>query len=174
MKPSEIKNLNLENWLKADAALCVFLQEDENGSLSNPTGREWLEDILEPALETHVSDDICVLFEVARGTIAYGYFYYPLYTVGMDQLFRVQDAAVGERSTREGGPGPRSTFKERLDWLGKHQRIDNARLLQLDAARRLRNSASHASTQSLATPIMAIDCLGTTATILNDLLRPST
>jgi hypothetical protein len=71
------------------------------------------------------------MWEVARGVLLYGWFYYPLYALGEHQLRRVADAAVLRRYQQAGGPPNKKRdpddgqlrwpdFKRRVEWLTDH------------------------------------------------------
>ena len=60
------------------------------------SGQEWLSLFLDPTLSKSVPENVRALFEVARRSSAYGYFFYPLYTLACEQLFRIAEAAVSE------------------------------------------------------------------------------
>jgi hypothetical protein len=75
--------------------------------------------------------EVRVMWEVARGVLLYGWFYYPLYALGEHQLRRVADVAVLYRYQQAVGPPNKKpnpedgqptwpSFKRRVDWL-----IDN-------------------------------------------------
>jgi hypothetical protein len=51
-----------------------------------------------------VPEPIRELFDVARGAMIYGWFFYPLFRLGEDQLHRVVEAAVVARYTRRRKP----------------------------------------------------------------------
>jgi hypothetical protein len=62
-----------------------------------PTRDKRAEEFLEPILCKETPKDIINLFEVARGCLLYGYFYYPLYTIGIENLYRVLEGAVSRK-----------------------------------------------------------------------------
>ena len=74
-----------------------------------------------------VPAEIHDLFAVARGAMLYGYFFYPLYTLAAEQLYRVVEAAVSYKYELAGGPKKMSrpktgkttkpTFEDKIDWL---------------------------------------------------------
>jgi hypothetical protein len=43
--------------------------------------------------------------------------YYPLLTLGAEQLLRVVEGAIAYEFKDKGGPGIRRTFQKRIDWL---------------------------------------------------------
>jgi len=86
------------------------------------TPERWTEWFLEPQLDPIVPGEVRTMFNVARGAMLYGCFFYPLYTLGTEQLYRVADAATWHRCRQLGKPlpagGPKNeTFKNRVTWL---------------------------------------------------------
>ena len=97
MSDLRIKQLSVRNWLEPDAAVKFFVGASADGCTHELVGADWLEEVLDPKVEQQVPQEIRELFEVARGAMAYAYFFYPLYTLALEQLLRVADAAVLHR-----------------------------------------------------------------------------
>jgi len=106
-----------------------------------------------------VPQDIQALFEVARGALLYGYFFYPLYALAVEQLFRVAEAAVSHQCKALGAPNSKKRFAEKIRWLAKRGVIPETDIPTWNAVRELRNSASHPERQSIFTPGMATGSL---------------
>ncbi len=115
--------------------------------------------ILAPELLESVPAEVQALFEVARGAMAYGYFFYPLYTLAAQQLFRVAEAAVAYKCEALRVPKSERTFKKKIRWLVDHGTIPEPELNRWQACRELRNVASHPDSQSILTPGNAIGIL---------------
>jgi hypothetical protein len=112
------KELSIANWLEADKPSTVWVTMLANGKIVPTTGEVWLHQLLEPQLVDAVPIEIHQLFEVARGALAYGYFFYPLYTLAGEQLYRVVEAAVSYKYESLDGPKPNKTrFEKKIDWL---------------------------------------------------------
>lgn len=112
------KELSRANWLEADKSSTVFATLLANGNVASITGEDWLQRLLQPQLVDTVPIEIHQLFEVARGALAYGYFFYPLYTLAAEQLYRVVEAAVSYKYEALDGPKPNKTnFEKKIDWL---------------------------------------------------------
>ena len=70
------KTLTSENWLTADPSSVIFLKvSHKDGTTTRMTGEEWLTLFLDPKLSKSVPENLRTLFEVARGSLAYGYFF---------------------------------------------------------------------------------------------------
>ena len=151
------KRLAADNWLKMDPVMRGWSIVNRKTEESRPKGgEEWLEDILEPTLHDDVPEEIREQFEVARGAMAYGFFFYPLYTLGDAQLFRVADSAIYHKWVAVGSPSKGNTFAERLDRLLEGEVLDRETAERWRAVRRLRNSTSHETRQSIESPVDAV------------------
>ncbi len=90
-----IKNLSVENWLRPDDVSRSFVTFDHKlQRFRHLDGDDWAKDILQHDLTEAVPAEVATLFATARGSLVYGYFFYPLYALGLEQLFRVSEAAV--------------------------------------------------------------------------------
>ena len=106
------------------------------------------------------------MWEVARGSLLYGWFYYPLYALGEHELRRVADAAALHRYRHAGGPPlkkpdqqgkPRwPSFKARVAWLGDQGILPQQSRGRWEAIVDLRNEGSHATFRHLVMPIDAL------------------
>lgn len=147
------KTLTSENWLTADPSSTVFVKvAHKDGTITQLTGEEWLALFLDPTLSKSVPENVTALFEVARGSLVYGYCFYPLYTLACEQLFRVAEAAVSEKCKMLDAPKKTKTFEKKVKFLFDHQIISEPEYLDWDAVRELRNSTSHPEQQMILPP----------------------
>ena len=140
----------------------------------------WLDYFLRPVLNECVPNEIAALLEVARSALIYGIFFYPLVTLGSEQCYRILEAGVRLRCdqlaiptktvTKSGRERP-TRFDENLDALLASGCVLQASREQWDAVRRLRNSASHPSSQMILDPGQAQGQLELTVNFLNDLFK---
>jgi hypothetical protein len=157
-----VKKLTPANWLELDPTNRAFGPP--------PTPQDVVTVVLTPELSERVPEEIRDLFEVARAAMCYGCFFYPLWTLAAEQLFRVAEAAVRARCrTLRAGTGNLS-FKQGLAFLAKHAPQD-VEIIDWNAVRYLRNEASHPIRQTIITPAMAVSTLESTADALNKLFR---
>ena len=147
------KKLTVKNWLQPDKVSSLFggiLPGD--GKFHPITGDEWVQEILKPKLIEKVPAEVQRLFEVARGTLVYGYFFYPLYAVGIERLFQVVDAAVTHKCKIMGAPSSEKTFEKKIKWLARKRIITRDEEEMLNTTRKLRNMASHLEDQTILPP----------------------
>lgn len=114
---------------------------------------------MRPSLSEAVPEEIRVLFETARGALVCGYFFYPLYALGVEQFFRVEEAAVGYRCRELDAPTSARRFRDKLEWLISQGLIPEKERPVWEAIRQLRNIASHPERQTLSPPGSALTIL---------------
>lgn len=116
------------------------------------SNEEWVESILKAQLdERTVPSEICKLFEVARSSMLYGYFFYPLFTLAYEQLLRVAEASISEKCNQIGGKKIKG-FKGKLDYLWKIRILSDDEFHRWNLFRELRNAASHPEQQTILPP----------------------
>lgn len=147
-----IKGLSPDNWLEPDPASTVWVSSIDTDGVRLIDAEDRLREVLQPTLNEAVPDEVRGMFEVARGASAYGWFFYPLYTLASDQLYRVADAALAHKCREMGAPKSRDTFKKRLDWLAETGAILQSDRFDWDTTRMGRNLGSHAEHQHIGTP----------------------
>jgi predicted nuclease with RNAse H fold len=166
-----MKKLALHNWHEPDVPR----------SFPGLTEEVWLSAALEPKLTDAVPEEVVRLFEVARGSILYGWFFYPLLTLASEQLHRVQEAAVRARSKAVGisltkqvnGRTATVNFQTLISELHGRGIIRDEELEAWHATRKLRNWSSHPAAQSILPPGMALSAIDVTARHINQLFAPN-
>jgi hypothetical protein len=182
--PDGIKSLTVDNWRSVDPMSVLLVELDAATERPRPiTPDSWAEWFLEPELDPTVPDKVRIMFNVARGAILYGCYFYPLYTLGTEQLYRVADAATWHRCRQLGKPLPaarpeRETFAERVAWLVDQGAIVDAWWWDSPAdpevgVRMARNLTSHATFQQLDMPDNALAELRYVAERINELFSPA-
>jgi hypothetical protein len=162
------KNITRENWLDPDPILAGFVKLTPRGP-EQITSDDLLADILEPRLSETVPREVRALYEVARGAMCYGYFFYPLYTLTYEQLFRVAETAVTIKCRSLSAPTNMRTFAGKVDFLIAKSVIPAGEKIRWEGIRGLRNIASHPETQSIVAPGDALHQLRQIAVIINKL-----
>ena len=163
------KELLADNWLEADSGMRAFVTF---GPLDKPiptTCRDLVAAILKPQLDEQTPKDVQALFEVARGAMLYGYFFYPLYTLAIAQLFRVGDAAVKHKCKALKAPLSCKSFNCQITWLAKNGVISADDSQSWHDIRKSRNVTSHSERHHISPPGLAIGYLEQVAQGINDL-----
>ncbi len=163
------KEILVDNWLEADLVMLSFVKISPEGESVPMSGEDWIASILNTALDETVPDDVQALFEVARGAMIYGYFFYPLYTLAAEQLFRVAESAVHQKCKSLNSPSSVRSYSRRIDWLVANGVIPREEVPRWHNMRELRNAASHPVHQTIVTPGNAIGILERAAESINQL-----
>jgi hypothetical protein len=166
-----LKEITPNNWLEPDDIIKGFVRMSASGQVQSVTSDDYLKAILGPKLLEIVPMDVKSLFEVARGAMIYGYFFYPLYTLAAEQLFRVAEAAVTHKCKVLGLQKSNDKFKNKIDRLIDKKVIPSSELGRWDYVRKLRNIASHPESQSILTPGNAIGLLEDIVIQINSLFN---
>ncbi len=150
------KVLTEDNWLEPDDVATHGVIFTDDGRLEPITGNRWVQRFMTPQLLPSVPDEVQRLFEIARSAMAYGYFFYPLFTLAEDQLYRVVEAAVTIKflSMRLGSEGV--PFKRKIQRLIEEGIILATEEVRWLAVVDLRNAVSHPKDYHLVTPITVL------------------
>jgi hypothetical protein len=163
------KDLTPANWIDADPVSTQFWRESRLVGPTDMDAQAWARAFLGVDLTTHVPADVRELFAVARGVLLYGWFFYPLFRLGEDQLHRVLEAAVVARYRQLDGPKSRPSYAIAIEYLVERAVIPAEDLPRWNAARELRNRASHLHQQVVMPPGAVLDMLKATAHDINRL-----
>lgn len=163
------KEIDSDNWLEPDPIMKGFVRFDPVSGSIHMEGPDWVNALLEPGLSETVPDDVQALFEVARGAMVYGFFFYPLYTLSSEQLYRVAETAVKQKCIQLRETEGIRSFARRIKWLHAVGVIPDSDLIRWEAIRNLRNVASHPDKQSIITPGNAIGTLERLSELINSL-----
>jgi hypothetical protein len=171
------RELTLENWTEPDPTNKVFGRMSPVLGVGprSMSGDDWARAFLAVELKQHVPNEIRELFDVARGAMLYGWFFYPLFALGEEPLYRVLEAAVRARYRQIGGQKQEPRFKEAIDFLVENDVIPKPDREHWDAARELRNAASHREQHEALPPGTILRHLEVSAHDINRLFaRPRT
>jgi len=166
-----MKPLTLDNWLLLDPAIAITVRLDEAGRPHPATAADWLPTILRHKLSEEVPAEIHDMFEVAKGAMAYGLLFLPLFALGTEQLFRVCEAAARHRASTAGAPGTHRKFQSNLAFLSRKGIIVKGDQGKWHSIRKARDFASHPEQQMIMNPAIAIEILGSATEWVNELFR---
>lgn len=170
------KRITVANWQDRDMPI----------GFSALTPDSWVEHNMQPQLGPNVPDDTATLFEVARGAMIYGWFFYPLLTLAMEQCSRVLKAGVkaccvahgittqkldknGSPLQTKSGRPIETSYSENIAMLIKPEIIPAIDADRWNADRELRNLFSHPERQMIFPPGVTLGMLQTTSDRLNNL-----
>jgi hypothetical protein len=157
------KRLTALNWREPDVPTYSF----------PVTESQWGEVFMAPRLDAAVPLEIIRLFEIARGCMLQAWHFYPLLTLGMQQLTRVLEAAVRAKCRELGCEVER--YSGNLEALRQRGIIPQEEFSCWEAGRWLRNEFSHldADRPILVDPGSAHGQLQLTADRINHLFKAS-
>lgn len=82
-------------------------------------------------------------------------FFYPLYSLAVEQVMRVADAAVAAKCQMLAAPRSQTDrFATRIDWLAKHGGIADFSAERWHQLRAWRNELAHQTRPTILTPAM--------------------
>jgi hypothetical protein len=159
------KRISVENWLSVDPAWSGVVM-----SSSRPDPSEaWVFDLVTCELDPSVPLPVRKLFEIARGTLVYSLMFYPLLTLGTEQMFRVFDTAVSAKCNTMRAPAKVKVFAQKVDWLASQGVIRSEQQNRWHAIRHLRNEASHPADQNILPPSEALTIVAIAIELINPL-----
>jgi hypothetical protein len=146
------KDLTPNNWDAPDPVSELFVRPSPIVGVVSMNGNDWARLFLGVELSDRVPQDIRDLFAVARGTMVYGWFFYPLFQLGQEQLFRVAEAAARERYHALGGEDEQPAFYDSVEYLVEHGAIAAEGKERWEGFRYFRNAGSHPRRQVVMPP----------------------
>jgi len=173
--PPAFKTLSCENWQEPDPTSTTFWRLSQ--VVDRPLdmgGNDWAREFLAVEVKDHVPPSVRDLFAVARGALLYGWFFYPLFRLGEEQLYRVVEAAVIACYRDLDGRKSDPTFEHAVGWLIEQGIIPADDQERWTATRTLRNRASHLEDQAVMPPGTVLAMLKATAHDINRLFARST
>jgi hypothetical protein len=142
--PRGFKLVTPENWLDPDPINELIVKLDQkDGSVSSVDGRDWIVYVNALALGRNVPQEVRIAYEFTVGAVGYAYFYYPLFTIVVQQLLRIADFSVSHLFAVRTDLPPARTFEHRLKVLRDAGYVSNTDFKRWDAIRNLRNIATH-------------------------------
>jgi hypothetical protein len=135
---------------------------------------EWIDLFNGPLLLDVVPEPVQRMFELARGTMIYGRYYYPLLTLGYAECTRTLEAGA-RHAAHLGGLAPephaqvKLTYEKIIGKLHEAELISATTLERWSTGRLLRNSFSHQTTPTILPPSDASAKLRGTGQQLNQL-----
>lgn len=170
----KLKKITPENWLERDGVQFAAIEANSlNDSYAYlMDGHDWISNFTKPDLSNDVPDEVRSLFEVARGALCYGYFFYPLYTLAFEQLFRVGEAAINAKFSELGGnPKKYKTFESHIKFLSETNVLTAGHVSTWSTIRKFRNLASHPERQNIFPPGQVTGALHLVADMINKLFK---
>lgn len=167
-----MKQLTTRNWGELDPTIAsgIFVRLSlRDGAVDPLSAEDWVRQALVPQLAPHVPEAVREMFEIARGAIVYGVYFYPLFTLGSEQLLRVQEAAAREKAAAVGVDVENATYQELLRALRARGFLSGKDAKEWSERRKRRNFATHADRATILPPATALQELRRAAESMNRL-----
>lgn len=166
-----MKKLTTENWLDVDPIIAsgIFVQLSlADGTVQQVSAQDWTKRLLavqvSPEVPTAVRDQI----EIARGAMIYGSLFYPLFTLGLEQLFRITESAARAKAACLGMPTNRK-YHEILADLQAQGTLTASDHQEWSGLRQFRNVTTHAGEAMILPPAAALNLFATIVVSINRL-----
>ncbi len=174
-----MKTITKDNWLEVDSIIAsgVFARFSMTDASVQPlTASDWVERFLTPKLSPNVPDDVRELFEVARGSMLYGVCFYPLFTLGLEQAFRLMEAAAKAKATSLGismvkTKGGYRSYRAILADLFAKKALTKTEYEWWSNAKEFRNETTHAMSQAILMPPQVVGALTSITEAINRLFE---
>jgi len=164
---SEVKKITTANWQEPDGATALWRQMTSGVK----TKQDWARRFLRPKFNSNVPSELASLLEVARATMIYSWYFYPLATLGMEQCYRVMDTGARIRCEQANVSAKSMNYGKHVAALVTRNIISSADAKRWEAMRHLRNSSSHPKDQTICDPGQAEGMLNLVVEFLNGLFR---
>jgi hypothetical protein len=125
------KELSESNLVEMDDVWGSFVHFDSLNGIELP---DWFTEAKGIMLTNSVPREVRAMFEVCRGAIIYGWYFYPLLTVGTEQLFRLLEFAVRAKLKAMGIASSKSSFSKAINLLGGRGVLGKEDLIACDVA----------------------------------------
>ena len=120
-----IKLITVENWLEVDYVSAKLIGDNVGVQKRQIEASDlYIESIVQYNLTENVPIEIRRIFEVAKGAMAYGYFFYPLFAVGFEHICKVAEATIRIKCKMvDAPPEVGKNFMNGIEWLVKYKYI---------------------------------------------------
>ena len=165
------KEITRVNWQEPDSFTAFVNINFETGEKTDISADERTEMFLKPQLSNEVPLELQSQYEVARATFVYGYFFYPLHTLGFEQLLRVGEAAITQKCLTLLIAKSSAKFSRKLIKLKKHGILNEEEFKVWNNLKDLRNDFTHANIQRIIFPDDALKYLESITDRINNLFQ---
>lgn len=175
--------ITLENWDQTDSTCLVFAIQTPTGTRAM-TANDWVQMLLEKPLPEHTPKKLHEMFQSAQACMIYGVKYYPLFSLGAEQITRIIEATLNWYAqanqipviqTDRKGKTRQVQFAQIIDVLKKHKLItQNEHDILQNYWREIRNMFSHATERSILPPRIYMDIYNNGTDLITTLVNRQT
>jgi hypothetical protein len=174
IRPSKLgfKLISPENIFEPDPIMSAIVVMDMRTGECRPiTPHDYISRITAIAPSEKTPMEVQRAFFLTRNAMCYGYWYYPMFTLGTEQILRVADFATAEAAKQYNISPPkalkRMSFAERIEALVSAGAIPQEQKSLWDGLREFRNHVTHPSSQSIFAPSDAMSILSEVKTAID-------
>ena len=169
MERMDSKRLTADNFLLPDPLTGEFTGQDGDGRAHRLSAVDWAHEILAIVLDEAVPEVARNRFELARGILLYGFFWYPLWVQGTVEALRGAELALETACDAEHGPKRLSSAESRIEWLEKKGTLDTDTVHTWTSLMRVKDALADAGETPILTPGRSLEILETVAHAVNGL-----
>jgi hypothetical protein len=133
----------------------------------------WLSESNAIELTASTPREVRAMFEVCRGAIIYGWYFYPMLALVTEQLYRLLEMAARAKMKEIDLQSQKCSFFDAIELLGRQSVLDKKQVAAWHSLRAQRNWVSHPTIQSIIPPGRALSFAKEAADMINDLYRPT-
>lgn len=164
-----MKELTLDNICQPDPAVLSPKYINSEGERLSLNLEVLYNQIFSKKLNNNVPEEITNQIKAIQGTMIYGYFFYPIFTIAAEQSAIILETAITYKCIIHSMPDKIEKLKNKIAWLHLKSFITDNDFKKIDCIRKLRNTISHPKKQNIITPYMAIDLINNVIDIVNEL-----
>lgn len=145
------KRVTTANALETDPVVSdMWTVNHSTGEARPQEPGDWISLITSIELRPVVPSEVHRMFTLVQGALCYAHWYYPMVTIGMNEMLRIADVATDKACKQRRLPyGEDAPFARRIDSLATVGAIDDADKQLWHRLRKQRNRATHPSSQNI-------------------------
>ncbi len=171
MRRMDSKRLTADNFLLPDPLTGEFTGPDGDSRVHRLSAMDWAHEILSIELGESVPEAVRNRFELARGVLLYGYFWYPLWVQGTMEALHAAELALEAACAAEHGPKRLATAESRIEWLAKRHVLGAEEAGTWRSLLDVRNALADAGETTILTPRTSLDVLDRACSAVKVLFR---
>jgi hypothetical protein len=165
------KRLTADNFLLPDPLSGEFTGRDGDGPAQRLSAVDWAHEIRAVRLDGNVPEPVRNRFDLARGILRYGFFWYSLWVHGTVVSLQSAELALEVACDAAHGPKRLNSAESRIEWLEKRRFLAAADAGTWTLLVGVRDALVEAGDGPILTPRKSLDVLQAVAQAINGLFR---
>jgi hypothetical protein len=171
MERMDPKRLTADNFLLPDPLTGEFTGQDGDGRAHRLSAVDRAHEILAIRIDEDVPEPVRNRFELARGILLYGFFWYPLWVQGTVEALQAAELALVAACEAAQGPKRLNSAESRIEWLEKRRTLEAADAGTWTSLVGVRAALAEAGETPILTPRKSLDVLEAVSQAINGLFR---